>query len=74
MSDRLPARPGPLLLATAVSLFLVTRVIVWLPLGFIGTFINGFLWPVILLAGGIGGFLTWRQLRRGDRQESPRRS
>lgn len=57
---------GPLLLVAAVALFVVTRIIVWLPLGFIGTFINGFLWPVLLLCLVAGAFLTWRRSQKAS--------
>jgi hypothetical protein len=57
---------GPGLLGVGGVLFLVTRVIVWLPLGFVGSWINGFLWPVILLCVLAGGFLTWRGAQGSD--------
>ena len=56
--------PGPALLVTAVVLFIVTRIIVWLPLSIVGTWINGFLWPVIVISALAGGFLTWRRIQR----------
>lgn len=47
---------GPKLIGFGAALFVVTRVIKWLPLSIVGTWINGVLWPVLLLsiAAGIG--------------------
>ena len=54
-------RMGPPLLGVAAALFVLTRIIIWLPLGFVGTFINGILWPFIVLSLLVGGFMTWRK-------------
>ena len=56
--------PGPALLTTAVVLFVVTRIVVWLPLSILGTWINGFLYPVIVVSALAGGFLSWRRMQR----------
>lgn len=58
--------PGPALLVTAVVLFIVTRIIVWLPLSIVGSWINGFLWPVIVISALAGAFLTWRRMQRSS--------
>ena len=55
---------GPPLLGVAAALFVLTRIIVWLPLGFVGTFINGIIWPFIVLSLLGGAFLTWRRMSR----------
>lgn len=50
------ASMGPKLIGFGAALFVLTRIIIWLPLGLLGTWINGVLWPVLLLsvAGGAG--------------------
>lgn len=53
---------GPALLSAGVALFIVTRVINWLPLGLIDGPINALIWPIILICVGLGGFLTWRKM------------
>jgi hypothetical protein len=58
------SRLGPPMLGAAAALFVLTRIIVWLPLGFVGSFINGILWPFILLGVLVGGFLTWRKFAK----------
>lgn len=55
---------GPKLIGLGVALFVLTRIIVWLPLGILGTWINGLLWPVLLVSIGVGGFLVYRKSRR----------
>ena len=60
------SRLGPPMLGVAAALFVLTRIIVWLPLGFVGSFINGILWPFIVLGVLIGGFLTWRRFAKSD--------
>lgn len=52
---------GPTLLGLGVALFVVTRIINWLPLGLIDGFLNAVLWPAIVVCVGVGGFLTWRK-------------
>jgi len=51
---------GPKLIGLAVALFVLTRIIVWLPLSIVGSWINGFLWPVLLLSLVAGVGLTYR--------------
>jgi hypothetical protein len=55
---------GPSLMALGALLFVVTRIIVWLPLGFLGSWINGVLWPVLLLCLIAGAGLTYRKAKR----------
>lgn len=50
---------GARLLGLGVVLFVVTRIVVWLPLGFVGSWINGFIWPVLLLCLVAGAGLMW---------------
>ena len=58
------SRLGPQMLGLSAVLFVLTRIIIWLPLGFVGSFINGILWPFIVLGVLIGGFLTWRRFAK----------
>lgn len=53
------------MLAVGLALFVLTRVINWLPLGLIDGVINAVIWPVILVCVLGGGFLTWRRLSAG---------
>ena len=55
---------GPTLVGFGALLFVVTRVIRWLPLGFVGTWINGFLWPVLILSVLAGGGLMYLKYKR----------
>ena len=55
---------GPKLVGVGVALFVLTRIIRWLPLGFVGTWINGFLWPVLILAVIAGGGLMYFKSKR----------
>jgi len=55
---------GPKLIGFGVALFVVTRVIVWLPLGIVGSWINGFLWPILLLSLIAGVGLTYLKSKR----------
>lgn len=57
---------GPSLLGVGALLFVLTRIIVWLPLSFVGSWINGFIWPVLLICVLAGGFLTWRGMQGSD--------
>lgn len=57
---------GPKLIGLGVALFVVTRVIVWLPLGLVGSWINGFLWPVLLLSLIAGVGLTYLKSKRSS--------
>jgi len=49
---------GPQLIGLGVALFVLTRIVRWLPLGFVGTWINSLLWPVLIVAilAGAGMF------------------
>ena len=55
---------GPKLIGVAVALFVLTRIIEWLPLGWVDGPIKGVLWLGILgsLAAGIG--LTYLKSKR----------
>lgn len=55
---------GPALVGFGALLFVVTRVVDWLPLGFLGTWINGLLWPVLILSVLIGATLMYRKAKR----------
>lgn len=55
---------GPKLLGVGVALFVVTRIVVWLPLGLVGTWINGIIWPVIVLSLLAGAGLTYLKSKR----------
>lgn len=55
---------GPTLVGFGVVLFVVTRIIVWLPLGFVGTWINGVLWPVLILSILAGAGLIYLKSKR----------
>jgi len=61
-----PSRPavGPKLVGFGAGLFVVTRIVNWLPLGLLGTWINGFLWPVLLLSVLAGGALMYLKSKR----------
>jgi len=54
--ERFSSNAGPTLIGISIVGFILTRIIVWLPLGIVGSWLNGLLWPVILLAlvAGIG--------------------
>lgn len=56
---RLPL--GTKLISAGVLLFIVTRIIKWLPLGLLGSWVNGFIYPVLLICLGAGAFLTYRK-------------
>lgn len=58
---RLPL--GTKLISAGVLLFIVTRIIKWLPLGILGSWVNGFIYPVLLLCIVAGGFLTYRKAK-----------
>ena len=55
---------GPKLVGLGIGLFVVTRVIKWLPLGLLGTWVNGFLWPILLLSILAGGGLMYLKSKR----------
>ena len=55
---------GPKLIGFGVALFVVTRIVVWLPLGFVGSWINGFLWTILLLSIVAGVGLTYVRSKR----------
>lgn len=58
------AGAGPSLIGVGVLLFIITRIVVWLPLGIVGSWINGILWPILLLSVAAGAALTYRKSRR----------
>ncbi len=55
---------GPAILGLGVGLFVLTRIINWLPLGLIDGFLNAILWPAIVVCVGVGGFMTWRKFSK----------
>lgn len=55
---------GPKLIGFGAVLFVLTRIINWLPLGLLGTWVNGFLWPVLLLSILAGGGLMYLKSKR----------
>lgn len=61
---RLPL--GSKLIGLGVALFIVTRIIKWLPLGILGSWVNGVLWPILLLSVIAGGALTYRRIQRSS--------
>ena len=58
---------GTKLIGFGVVLFVVTRIVVWLPLGFVGSWINGILWPVLVLSILAGAGLLYLKARRSSR-------
>ena len=68
--NRLPL--GTRLIGFGVVLFVVTRIVVWLPLGFLGSWINGILWPVLILSIIAGAGLTYLRSRRSPRPSAGR--
>lgn len=58
---------GTRLIGFGVALFVVTRIVVWLPLGFVGTWINGILWPVLIVSILAGAGLFYLKARRSAR-------
>lgn len=65
---------GPTLLAAGVGLFVVTRVINWLPLGLIDGPINALIWPAIIVCVVVGGGLTWRKMALRTSAPEPKRN
>lgn len=65
-SGRSPANVslGPRLIGFGVALFVVTRIVVWLPLGLLGSWINGILWPVLVLSIAAGAGLVYLKSKR----------
>lgn len=61
---------GPALLVVGAVLFVLTRIIKWLPLGIVGSWVNGFLWPVVILCVLGGGFLTYRKSQKSQSKKS----
>ena len=57
---------GTRLIGFGVVLFVVTRIVVWLPLGFVGSWINGILWPVLVLSILAGAGLLYLKSRRSQ--------
>jgi hypothetical protein len=55
---------GPKLFGFGAGLFVVTRIIKWLPLGILGSWINGLLWPVLVLSVIAGGALMYVKSER----------
>lgn len=55
---------GPKLIGLGVVLFIVTRIVKWLPLSIVGSWINGLLWPVLILSVVAGVGLTYASSRR----------
>ena len=55
---------GPKLIGVGVALFILTRIINWLPLGWIDGPINGALWLIILLCVGAGAGLTYLKSKK----------
>lgn len=55
---------GPKLIGLGVVLFVVTRIIKWLPLSIVGSWINGVLWPVLILSIVAGVGLTYLKSSR----------
>jgi len=67
-SGRLPIgrnlSTGTKLIGFGAALFVVTRIVVWLPLGFLGTWINALLWPVLVLSILAGAGLSYFKAKR----------
>lgn len=57
---------GPHLIGLGVVLFVVTRIVRWLPLGFVGTWINSLLWPVLILAVLAGAGMLFLRSKRSS--------
>ncbi len=55
---------GPKLLGFGAALFVVTRIIKWLPLSIVGTWINSVLWPVLVLSIAAGVGLVYLKSKR----------
>ena len=55
---------GPKLFGFGAGLYVVTRIINWLPLGILGSWINGFLRPVLVLSIVAGGGLMYIKSKR----------
>ena len=64
-SSRFPL--GTRLIGFGVVLFVVTRIVVWLPLGFVGSWINGILWPVLIVSILAGAGMLYLKSRRSPR-------
>ena len=58
---------GTKLIGFGAGLFVITRIVVWLPLGFVGTWINGLLWPVLIVSILAGAGLLYLKSRRSRR-------
>lgn len=57
---------GPQLIGLGVVLFIVTRIVRWLPLGFVGTWINSVLWPALILAVLAGAGMLFLRSKRSS--------
>ena len=57
---------GPKMVGFGAVLFVLTRIIRWLPLGFLGTWINGVLWPVLVLSILAGAGLMYLKSKRSS--------
>ena len=55
---------GLRLIGFGAGLFVLTRIIIWLPLGILGTWINGILWPILVLSVLIGAGLLYLRSKR----------
>ena len=55
---------GTRLIGLGAVLFVATRIVVWLPLGFVGTWINALLWPVLVLSLLAGAGLLYLKSKR----------
>lgn len=55
---------GPKLVGLGAALFVVTRIITWLPLGILGSWVNGVLWPILLVSIVAGGGLMYLKSKR----------
>ena len=55
---------GPRLVTLGAVLFVATRIIKWLPLGILGSWVNGILWPVVLVSIVAGGGLMYLKSKR----------
>ena len=55
---------GPKLLGVGVATFILTRIIIALPLGLLGSWINGVLYPIMLLSLLAGGGLMYLKSKR----------
>ena len=57
---------GPKLVGFGAALFVVTRIVNWLPLSIVGTWINSILWPVLVLSIAAGAGLIYLKSKRAS--------